>query len=144
MRDRLEIIHKILKEDGIIVVHLDDGEAHYCKVLMDSIFGRDNFITTIACKSSTPSGNKTAHRSKTIIKQKDLLLIYFKSSPVNINPQYIKRDTWDTHNSNYFNRAEKKVESLVDILIKNKILKEGSKIKDIDINDKIFVTIQCL
>lgn len=51
MKNRLEIARDLLKEDGAIFVSLDDKENHYCKVLMDSIFGRENFIADICHKS---------------------------------------------------------------------------------------------
>ena len=47
MRDRLEILRRLLREDGSIWVSLDDNEAHYAKVLMDEVFGRANFITSV-------------------------------------------------------------------------------------------------
>ncbi len=47
MRNRLEVARELLRRDGAIFVNLDDGEAHYCKVLMDEVFGRDNFIGNI-------------------------------------------------------------------------------------------------
>jgi adenine-specific DNA-methyltransferase len=43
MRDRLEIIHRLLSKDGVIFVHIDDNEHAYLKVLMDEVFGRRNF-----------------------------------------------------------------------------------------------------
>lgn len=43
MRDRLEILRRLLRDDGIIFVHIDDNEQAYLKVLMDEIFGRNNF-----------------------------------------------------------------------------------------------------
>jgi adenine-specific DNA-methyltransferase len=43
LRDRLEILKKLLTDDGIIFVHIDDNEHAYLKVLMDEIFGRKNF-----------------------------------------------------------------------------------------------------
>ncbi len=47
IRDRLEILRKILTEDGVIFVQIDDVEQAYLKVLMDEIFGRSNFINTL-------------------------------------------------------------------------------------------------
>lgn len=44
MRDRLEILWKLLREDGSIWVSIDDYEMPYLRVLMDEIFGRDKFI----------------------------------------------------------------------------------------------------
>lgn len=43
IRDRLEILHRLLRHDGVIFVHIDDNEQAYLKVLMDEVFGRSNF-----------------------------------------------------------------------------------------------------
>lgn len=43
MRERLELLKRLLKKEGIIFVHIDDNEQAYLKVLMDEIFGRRNF-----------------------------------------------------------------------------------------------------
>lgn len=48
MRPRLEILYNLLANDGSIWVNLDDNEVHYCKVLMDELFGRSNFLCDIA------------------------------------------------------------------------------------------------
>jgi adenine-specific DNA-methyltransferase len=47
MRDRLEIIRKLLSEDGSLWITIDDAECHYLKILCDEIFGRNNFISSI-------------------------------------------------------------------------------------------------
>lgn len=47
MRNRLEIAKRFLRDDGVIFVHIDDNEHAYLKVLMDEIFGRENFIESI-------------------------------------------------------------------------------------------------
>lgn len=44
---RLVHAHRILKQDGSLFFHLDYREIHYCKVLIDSIFGRDSFMNEI-------------------------------------------------------------------------------------------------
>ncbi|MFH1708243.1 MAG: site-specific DNA-methyltransferase [Planctomycetota bacterium] len=46
MRDRLDILRRLLTEDGSIWISIDDNEHAYLKVLMDELFGRANFITT--------------------------------------------------------------------------------------------------
>jgi adenine-specific DNA-methyltransferase len=43
IRDRLEILRKLLSKDGIIFVSIDDTQVHYLKVLMDEVFGRKNY-----------------------------------------------------------------------------------------------------
>ncbi len=47
MRDRLELLHHLLADDGSIWISIDDDEQAYLKVLMDEIFGRKNFINNI-------------------------------------------------------------------------------------------------
>jgi adenine-specific DNA-methyltransferase len=70
MKNRLEIARELLRDDGVIFVQCDYNEDAYLKVLMDEIFKKENFVANIAVKSSTPSGTKTAHKDKKIIKQK--------------------------------------------------------------------------
>lgn len=43
MRERLELLKNLLREDGILFVQIDDSEQAYLKVLLDEIFGRKNF-----------------------------------------------------------------------------------------------------
>lgn len=47
MRDRLEIIRRLLTADGSIWITIDDNEAHYLKVLCDEVFGRANFVANV-------------------------------------------------------------------------------------------------
>ena len=56
MKNRLEIAKEFLRDDGVIFVQCDDNEQAYLKVLMDEIFGRENFICMITCKVKAPSG----------------------------------------------------------------------------------------
>jgi adenine-specific DNA-methyltransferase len=59
MRDRLEIIHRLLSNDGSMFVQADDNEGHYLKVLCDEVFGRKNFIATFLWrKVDSPNDNK--------------------------------------------------------------------------------------
>ena len=99
MRNRLEVAKTLLRNDGLLFINIDDIEEAYLKILCDEIYGRENFINVISVKSSTPSGTKTAHKEKTIIKQKDLIIVFKKSGTINLTPQYTKRDKWDTHYS---------------------------------------------
>ncbi len=57
MKNRLEVAHKLLSSDGVIFVSLDDKEAHYCKIIMDEIFKRENFIADICHKSRASVSN---------------------------------------------------------------------------------------
>ncbi|MEZ4912788.1 MAG: site-specific DNA-methyltransferase [Chitinophagales bacterium] len=60
IKNRLEIARQLLSKDGSIWVNLDDGEAHYLKVLCDDVFGRENFIANIVWeKSDSPRMDAT-------------------------------------------------------------------------------------
>ncbi|MEY3498709.1 MAG: hypothetical protein RL308_378 [Bacteroidota bacterium] len=140
MRNRLEVAKTYLKNDGLLFINIDDIEEAYLKILCDEIFGRENFINVIAVKSSTPSGTKTAHKDKTIIKQKDLILAYKKNGQVKLTPQYTKRDKWDTHYSLFleFQNNEYKLTKLIDKLKENGLVDDSKKLDDLDIDNKQF------
>jgi adenine-specific DNA-methyltransferase len=59
MKNRLEVARELLQEDGVIWISLSDKEAHYCKVLCDSIFKREHFVSDIIW-NSTKSVTNTA------------------------------------------------------------------------------------
>lgn len=140
MYQRIKILYSLISDDGVMCLHLDDSEVHYAKVICDEIFGRLNFVATIAIRSSTPSGVKTAHRTKKIIKQKDLMLVYKKSDALQIYPQYVKRESWDSHYSLFITESNGKfiLRNLVDVLVDLHIFDEGISIKSLDLKDKHF------
>ncbi|RZU33398.1 site-specific DNA-methyltransferase [Blastococcus saxobsidens] len=59
MRDRLLQIWELLREDGSVWVHLDDSEASYCRVLLDELFGRENFVTSVVWEKDQGRRNDT-------------------------------------------------------------------------------------
>ena len=62
---RLRVLYNLLSEDGTIWIALDDNEVHYCKVLCDEIFGRNNFIQSVVWRSSDNSNNDSKQFSIT-------------------------------------------------------------------------------
>lgn len=141
MKNRLEVAKELLKDSGLLFVHIDDIESAYLKVLSDNVFGRENFMNVIAVKSSTPSGTKTAHKDKTIIKQKDLILVYKKGGETTLCPQYTKRKGWDQHYSLLLDKNESGnfyLRSLQEELISLGIIGKDQTLRDINIEDKRF------
>jgi adenine-specific DNA-methyltransferase len=59
MRDRLEILRRLLADDGSIWITLDDNEHAYCKVMCDEIFGRVNFVANVVWQKSHTRENRT-------------------------------------------------------------------------------------
>ena len=58
MYPRLELLRDLLADDGSIWVCMDDNEAHYLKVMMDEVFGRKNFVTTVVWQKRTSPDNR--------------------------------------------------------------------------------------
>lgn len=74
LRDRLEMLKRLLSFDGSIWITIDDAEGHYLKVLCDEIFGRGNFLGTVTWEKTTSiHNNATLFSSAT-----DMLLVYAK------------------------------------------------------------------
>jgi adenine-specific DNA-methyltransferase len=63
IRDRLEILHTLLSDDGSIWVNIDDNEGHYLRVLMDEVFGRPNFVATVIWQKLHARNNSALHFS---------------------------------------------------------------------------------
>lgn len=57
MRDRLEILRRLLRDDGSIWITLDDNEHAYCKVMCDEVFGRANFVASLAWQKKVSPAN---------------------------------------------------------------------------------------
>ena len=47
MTPRLKLLRELLSDDGVIFISIDDNEVHHLRMLMDEIFGEDNFIATV-------------------------------------------------------------------------------------------------
>lgn len=75
MRDRLEIIRRLLSEDGSLWIAIDDNEAHYLKVLCDEVFGRANFVANVVWQSKDTPGNNAS----TIAQTHNMMLVFRKS-----------------------------------------------------------------
>jgi adenine-specific DNA-methyltransferase len=97
MRDRLEIIRRLLTDDGSLWVTLDDNEAHYFKVMCDEIFGRRNFVTSVVWqKKYAPKSD-----SKLLSSSHDFMLVFAKDiERVRLN----RLGKTETQTSRYTNR----------------------------------------
>jgi adenine-specific DNA-methyltransferase len=72
MRDRLEIVWRLLARDGSVWITVDDNEAHYLKVLCDEIFGRRNFIANAIWQKKYTVAND----AKWLAENHDHVLVY--------------------------------------------------------------------
>ena len=76
MKPRFELLKTLLKDDGVIFIQLDDSEVAYFKVLLDEIFGRDNYLNQITVSTNSPFGFKAT--SSSLFKQANQILLYTK------------------------------------------------------------------
>jgi adenine-specific DNA-methyltransferase len=76
MRDVLEALAPLMAPTGVIVAQTDRNESAYLKVLLDEVFGRRAYVTTIAVRMSATSGFKIEHTDKTIVKNVEFLHVY--------------------------------------------------------------------
>ena len=80
LRERLVIIHELLSERGSLYLHIDCKTGHYAKIILDEIFGAENFLNDIARIKSNP---KNFHR-RAWGNERDMILFYAKNSGLNI------------------------------------------------------------
>lgn len=74
MKERVELIRRLMSEDGSMWVVLNDEEAHYFKVICDEIFGRNCFVTTVVWRHSDNSNNNV----KKFSEDHNYLIVYSK------------------------------------------------------------------
>lgn len=77
MMPRLYLAKSLLREDGVIFVSIDDNEVHNLRLLMNEIFGEENFIVNICHKSRASVSN-----DKIISENHNHILLYAKSYDV--------------------------------------------------------------
>jgi len=92
MYERLVLMRELLAENGSIYVHLDEKLGHYVKVMMDEIFGYENYINEIIWiyKRWTATANKFQ-------KLHDTILLYSKSSQYTFNQLLVPYDDKEAH-----------------------------------------------
>ena len=91
MLPRLQLLRELLREDGSIWVTIDDNEGHYLKVLMDEVFGRGNFVTTVLWRKNYSPKSTARHFSE----DHDYVLVYAKSGETwlpNLMPRTDRQD----------------------------------------------------
>lgn len=93
LKSRLEIAKKLLSDEGAIYVQLDYHQVHYAKVLMDEVFGEENYQREIIWRIGWISGYKSADNNW--IRNHDSILFYSKKpNKLVFNKYYIPRDDY--------------------------------------------------
>ena len=87
MKNRLEIAKKLLANDGSIYIQIDNNENHYLKILLDEIFGRENFQREIIWVLKGASGYKSLINN--YVRGHDTILFYTKTNNYLYNKNYL-------------------------------------------------------
>ena len=98
MLPRLFLARNLLRDDGVIFVHIDDNEVHNLRLLMNEIFGEENFVACVSWHKNYASAND----SKTFSNVLDYILIYQKSEKFerNLLPRTEKQNSLYKYDSN--------------------------------------------
>ena len=95
MYPRLRLARDLLRDDGVIFVSIDDNEVQHLRMLMNEVFGEENFIAAIAWEKRYTRSNN----AKMFYSLKDSILLYRKTDMVS----YIKEPRTEKANSIYGN-----------------------------------------
>ena len=78
MKPRIEMLHRLLSNDGTLWISIDDDESHYLKVLCDEIFGRKNFLNNVIWEKKFSPQND----AKWLSDSHDHILAYAKNKEI--------------------------------------------------------------
>ncbi|MBP8252266.1 MAG: restriction endonuclease, partial [Herpetosiphon sp.] len=94
MTARLVELHRVLKPTGSLYLHCDPTASHYLKIILDTIFGVQNFRNEISWRRSNPK----SHAKHNFSNSRDVILRYSKSQECTFNtlftahdPQYVEK-----------------------------------------------------
>lgn len=80
IRERLVLMYELLSEEGSLYFHIDNKVGHYCKIILDEVFGKGCFKNDITRIKSNPKNfSRTAYGN-----EKDMVLFYAKNPRKNI------------------------------------------------------------
>ncbi|XGB40820.1 MAG: site-specific DNA-methyltransferase [Nodosilinea sp. LVE1205-7] len=90
MMPRLKLLRELLRDDGVIFISIDDNEVHHLRMLMDEIFGEENFVATVIWQKKYA----TANDHQGIAPMHDYLVIFCKTNEFkrNLLPRTEKND----------------------------------------------------
>jgi site-specific DNA-methyltransferase (adenine-specific) len=91
---RLLELRRVLKPTGSIYLHCNATASHYLKIIMDSIFGSDNYMNEIIWKSTHSTKVNTSEENKRFTPNTDTILFY-RQSPSYFYKDFTSHSLWD-------------------------------------------------
>jgi adenine-specific DNA-methyltransferase len=106
MLNRLDVAHRLLRNDGVIFVSIDDGGQAYLKVLMDELFGSENFISTLPTIMNLKGNNDefgfAGTHEYTLVYAKDKNSAVINEFPID-EEELLKK--WDKDEIGYYKKG---------------------------------------
>src|SRR5437667_5332066 len=106
MAPRLAELHRVLKETGSLYLHCDPTASHYLRMLLDGVFGKENFRNEIAWKRADTVKGNFGQGSKFFDRNTDSIFFYAKSDDSVFNP--IFKPYTEEYIRNFYKHVEPK------------------------------------
>lgn len=134
MRNRLEIAKELLTDDGLIWVQTDDAEINYIGIIMDEIFGRNNFVNIVTVKTKI-GGVSGSSEGKSLKDATEFIQIYAKNKEkIVLEPIYAMTPVWEYIQEEYIQAGKSwKYTSVLTELGERQLIKD-----DIESNRKFY------
>lgn len=103
MYSRLLVAWKLLKDEGVLFISIDNNEFASIKMICDAVFGENGFVTVLHVQMSTVQGQKVrAAKSGNIVKNGEFILVYSKNGNkrIGIHP-LLDPVSYDNHYNKY-------------------------------------------
>ena len=101
MKNRLVIAKELLSDNGLIWIQTDDGELNYLGILLDEIFGRDNFVNIVTVKTKI-GGVSGSSEGKSLKDTTEFIQVYAKNKDlINLRPLYTMTPIWNYIKTEY-------------------------------------------
>jgi site-specific DNA-methyltransferase (adenine-specific) len=105
MAVRLVELHRVLKSTGSLYLHCDPNASHYLKILLDLIFGVENFRNDITwVRSTNPKGSQ--HQSRKYGNCTDCILFYTKTDKMILNIDRVKQPLTQEELEKKYNKVD--------------------------------------
>lgn len=103
MRDRLSCLKSLMREDGLIFVHLNKKRLFHLKLILDELFGKDNFVQMATVESATTASFRAINECP--VNVTEYILIYSKTDKAELNRVFVEggfsEETYGNYIKNY-------------------------------------------
>lgn len=105
MENRLRVLRRLLADDGAIFVEIDQAEEARLKMLMDEVFGPENYVTTVSIKRSAATGHKAINPG--MVNVSEYIQVYTKDkSKWKYRRLFVLREKYDKQYSKYISNID--------------------------------------